>query len=127
MPAFLTTPGGDVMAYTFIRDVTDEKTGEKAMESVIDEETDFVFPVNTVSRQCRLLRFRSDYNELKWKRDSMFDFDRLAGEENMAPISSEDKDALKKLLNFDELTACLKDQPFASATDRTQRRSLSSP
>lgn len=92
---------GDIISYTFIRNIDTSKKRELVTESVIDEEMDFVMLLNTVSSAVMLLRLRAGFSEFALYKE--FPFDTVAQSEEMDHIVPEERATVADFFDQDYL------------------------
>lgn len=101
---------GDVISYTYIRDIDTERKKELAAESVIDEETDFVMLLNTVSNTAMLLRVRDDYQDLPCRLYEELPFTHAIDMGQVDSVEPEDKELVLAFFKEETLVERLKEE-----------------
>ena len=109
---------GDLISYTFFRDIDNERKKELTAESVIDEETDFVMLLNTVSHTAMLLRLRNNYQDIEWKLNEEFPFEKISWSDSFHFVAPEDREAVIAFFNENTLIERLKTNPVITITYR---------
>ena len=109
---------GDLISHTYIHNIDLERKRELTAESVIDEETDFVMLLNTVSDMATLFRLRGNYQATDWKLDTEFPLDRVLSAETLRYIEPEDQAAVSAFFHRDILLDRLKKESVITLTYR---------
>lgn len=107
---------GDLVNYTFIRDVDTDKKRRLALESIIEEETDFVALVSTVTDIVTLLHFRAEYSALN--KEDIFKVKAINSDEYLGGIMPEDRKALAIFFDKETLTNKLNTEGVVTETYR---------
>ncbi len=109
---------GDLISYTYLRNIDTERKKELTAESVIDEETDFVMLLNTVSDTAMLLRLRGDYQNGARKLYTEFPFNTMSQVDELKIVDKEDREAVLAFFHKNILIKCLKTEPVVTVTYR---------
>ena len=105
---------GDLISYTYVHNIDTERKKELAAESVIDEETDFVMLLSTVSSTATLLRLRDNYLDTGWKLYTEFPFSSVPSEKTLGNVEPEDRAAVCEFFNEGFLLQRLESEPVAT-------------
>ena len=105
---------GDLISYTYVHNIDTERKKELAAESVIDEETDFVMLLSTVSSTATLLRLRDNYLDTGWKLYTEFPFSSVPSEKTLGNVEPEDRAAVCEFFNESFLLQRLESEPVAT-------------
>ncbi len=109
---------GDIISYTYAHDIDTERKKELTAESVIDEETDFVLLLNTVSDTAMLLRLKNDYQGFSGKLYKEFPFESALDKGELDIINVEDRATVKNFFREKTLVEKLKETPVVTITYR---------
>lgn len=107
---------GDLISYTYLRNIDTEKKKELTAESVIDEETDFVMLLNTVSDTAMLLRLRDNSSNTDWRLYTEFPFIQVLSVWELDVVEPDDRKAVISFFCKDTLLDRLKKEPVAMVT-----------
>ncbi|MEA4923118.1 MAG: PAS domain-containing protein [Eubacteriaceae bacterium] len=109
---------GDIISYTYAHDIDIERKKELTADSAIDEETDFVLLLNTVSDSAVLLRLKNDYQGFSDSLYQEFPFDSALGMGEFDIIKEEDKVAVRDFFKEKNLIEGLEKEPIVTITYR---------
>ncbi|MCI2056596.1 MAG: PAS domain-containing protein [Oscillibacter sp.] len=109
---------GDIISYTYMRNIDIERKKELTAESVIDEETDFVMLLNTVSDTAMLLRLQNDYQGFSGKLYQEFPFENALDMGELDMIETEDRPIVRAFFREEPLIEKLKKNPVVTVTYR---------
>lgn len=109
---------GDLISYTYLRNIDTERKKELTAESVIDEETDFVMLLNTVSDTAMLLRLKGNRGNADWSLYTEFPFSRILSAGELDIVEPEDRQAVTAFFHKDVLLERLKRESVATITYR---------
>ncbi|MCH3967904.1 MAG: PAS domain-containing protein [Atopobiaceae bacterium] len=110
---------GDIVSYTFVRDIDLDRKRELAAESVIDEETDYVVLLSVISDKVDLLRYRDAEREYAWNVGDSFDLGRMTVPDRLASVDERDREAVCGFFDKDRLVEGLAAGPSTEVTYRS--------
>ncbi len=111
---------GDLIVYTYMRDIDTERKKELTANSVIDEETDFVMLLNTVSNTAMLLRIKNDYQYFNERLYQEFPFKDALNMGELNTINAEDRPTVQNFFQKDALIERLKTETVITITYRNR-------
>lgn len=109
---------GDIISYTYVRDVDVEKKRELAAESVIDEETDYVAILSVINYQALPLRLNNERDYPDWRARNAFDFSEFSSPKHMRRVLPDDLSEVKRFFDADRLIGRLETEPVITVTYR---------
>lgn len=109
---------GDIISYTYMHNIDAERKKELTAESVIDEETDFVLLLNTVSDTAMLLRLKNDYQGFGGKLYQDFPFENALDKGELDIVYPEDREMVRSFYQKNTIVERLKKEPVITITYR---------
>ncbi len=101
----------DIIVNVYIKSENIEKRMELVTRSIVDEETDYVMLVSTVTDKAMFMWRRGDYIEPERKLYEQYPFSTFADVIKIRPVLSHDLDAVLKFYDKQTLTKRLKSAP----------------
>ncbi|MEA4923119.1 MAG: PAS domain-containing protein [Eubacteriaceae bacterium] len=98
---------GDIISYTYFRNVDLERKKELATESVIGDETDFIVVLNIITDKAILLQLGNDYIESHGYLNKEFSFDLAKTSEIMKIVVPDDKNIASDFFSKEALVNAL--------------------
>lgn len=112
----------DIVSYTYIRDIDSEKKRELVVESIAEEETDYVILLNASEDLYRLLRVRDNYDRHgNWCFDEEDDFKLLPKPDKLELILPDDRESVCRFFDRSTLVEGLKTQKVLSVDFRQRQ------
>lgn len=107
---------GNVIELVFINDVSKERENEAAIQSVMDEETDFLMLVNLNTETSRLLRLNGKRTLSQRKVGDEFPYSTVIEGRDLGSVIPECRDEVKDFVELDNLKRRLEQESLTSIT-----------
>lgn len=109
---------GDVISYSFVRDIDAQRKRELAAESLIDAETDFVVLLSAITLKGTPVCLNQKNVVIGVHKAETFSREDLFKATDYASVVEEDKQKVADFLKIENLQAELRNKPFAIITHR---------
>lgn len=109
---------GDLISYTYCRNIDMEKKKELVAYSVIDEDTDFVMLLNLVANKVMLIRKSGEYQDSPWILNREFKFDKEPKDSSLETVEPADRAMVYDFFVEDKLIERLKSAPLVQVIYR---------
>lgn len=106
----------DLIAYTFLRDIDDEKKTNIAIESVVDEGVDFIVLLKSATNQSRAVKVRKEYDSPQQHLYSCVKTPPIP--ESLRQMFEEDEPIVKEFFDAEYLKSKLESNNTVSVTYR---------
>jgi PAS domain S-box-containing protein len=104
---------GNLFCYAFIKNIDDSVKKEAVTRSVIDEETDYITLLSTVTGNGRLMQMRHNHGNGDLSQNDVFPFDQFCSDTYLNEIVDEDKENVLYFYNKDHLVKLLSREKIA--------------